>query len=185
MRNILSSLVAVLVGSTLIVMLLSLPQPAYPEPSGVVWFILLGSSTLQSTFSYILNPSVVFAYLVSWIVVGLIIGPFSNAGWNTIRSALWVGLIHAILALASLLLLNPAFWGAPSRNFDLLYQFTTSLFVSLLALPSALPTAMLIRRIRKKSDPPVPIKIETTCECGAVFKSKPMLCSECGRQLTD
>jgi hypothetical protein len=28
-----------------------------------------------------------------------------------------------------------------------------------------------------------PEKIETVCECGAVFKSRPMLCSECGRQL--
>jgi hypothetical protein len=185
MRNILSSLVAVVIGSIVIVILLDLTQPAYPEPFSLLWILLLGSSTLQSTFSFIFDPSVVFMYLVSWIVIGLIVGPFSKAGWNTLRSTLWVGLIHAILALASLLLLDPAFWGLPSRNFDLLYQFATSMIVALLALPSALPTALLIGRIQKQSDPPVPTKIETRCECGAVFKSKPMLCSECGRRLAD
>ncbi|MHA2024402.1 MAG: hypothetical protein ACW98U_00770 [Candidatus Thorarchaeota archaeon] len=185
MRNILSSILAVIAGAILIVLLLELAQPAYPEPFSLIWILLLGSSTLQNTFSFILNPSVMFLYLVSWIAIGLIIGPFSKAGWNTVRSTLWVGLILAILALASLLLLDPTFWGLPSRNFDLLYQFATSMFVSLIALPSALLTAMLTRKILKKSDPPVPTKIETICECGAVFKSKPMICAECGRRLTN
>ena len=176
---------AVVVGSIVIALLLNLAQPLYPEPFSVIWILLIGSSTLQTTFSFIFNPSVVSMYLVSWIVIGLIVGPFSKFGWNTLRSVIWVGLVHAIFALASLLLLDPVFWGLPSRNFDLLYQFATSMIVSLLALPSALPTAWLVRRIRKKSDPPVPTKIETICECGAVFKSKPMLCAECGRRLTD
>ena len=176
---------AVVVGSIVIALLLNLAQPLYPEPFSMIWILLIGSSTLQNTFSFILDTSVVSMYLVSWFVIGLIIGPFSKFGWNTIRSVMWVGLIHAIIALASLLLLDPAFWGLSSRNFDLLYQFATSMIVAILALPSALPTALLIRRIRKQSDPPIPTKIETKCECGAVYKSKPILCAECGRRLTD
>jgi hypothetical protein len=185
MRNVLSSIVAVVVGSNLIVWLLDIAQPAYPEPFSVIWMLLIGSSTLQSTFSFITDLNVVLAYLASWIVIGLIIGPFSKFGWNTIRSALWVGVIHAVIALASLLLLDSAFWELPSRNFDLLSQFVTSIIVGLLTLPSALPAAMIVGRIRKQTDPPIPDRIETVCECGAVFKSRPMLCSECGRNLAD
>jgi hypothetical protein len=185
MRNVLSSILAVIVGSTLIVWLTNLAQPAYPNPFDVIWTLLIGSSALQSTLSFLGNPNVVLSFLAVWIVIGLIIGPFSKFGWNTLRSVLWVGFIHAVFALVSLLLLNPGFWGLPSRNFDLLYQFITSVIVALLALPSALPIALLIERIRKQTDPPVPEKIETICVCGAVFKSRPMLCSECGRNLSD
>ncbi|MFW9768745.1 MAG: hypothetical protein ACFFF9_06725 [Candidatus Thorarchaeota archaeon] len=176
---------AVVVGSTLIVWLTNLTQPTYPEPFDVIWMLLIGSSTLQSTLSFITDVNNVLAFLASWIVIGVIIGPFSKFGWNTVRSVLWVGFIHAILSLASLLLLNPAFWEMSSRNFELLYQFATSMIVALLALPSALLSALLIKRIRTQTDPPIPVKIETICECGAVFKSRPMLCSECGRKLSD
>lgn len=172
----------------MITMILGLSQPPYPEPFSMIWFFLIGSSSLQSTFSNILDSSVVLMYMGSWVIIGLIIGPFSKAGWNTVRSAVWVGLIHAILALASLLLLDPSFWDItinPARNIELLYQFATSFLVALLALPSALLSAMIINRLRKQIDPPVPIKIETICECGAVFKSKPMLCSQCGKRLSD
>lgn len=186
MRNILSGLLAVLAGSYVLVLLLGLSQPLYPDPISMIWIILAGSSSLQSTFSFIFDPSVALAYITSWIVIGLIIGPFSKAGWNTVRSALWVGLIHAILALASLLLLEPTFWDIvinPNRNLALFYQFATSLIVALLTLPSAIPTALIVNKLGQQSEPPVPTKIETKCECGAVFQSKPMICSECGRRL--
>ncbi|MHA1949640.1 MAG: hypothetical protein ACXAAO_02775 [Candidatus Thorarchaeota archaeon] len=188
MRNVLSGLVAVAVGSTVITLMLGLSQPLYPEPFTIIWYLLLGSSTLQSTLTVLLDSNVVFTYLIAWVVIGLIIGPFSKAGWNTVRSVVWVGLIHAILALASLLLLNPLFWDVainPVRNIDLFYQFATSFIVALFALPTALPTAMIINRLKKQIDPPIPTKIETVCECGAVFKSKPILCSECGTRLSD
>lgn len=188
MRNILSGLFAVIVGSYAIVYLLGLAQPLYPEPFSMIWIVLAGSEMLQSTLSFILDSSVALGYVISWIVIGLIIGPFSKAGWNTIRSAMWVGLIQAILALASLLLLQPTFWDLvanPSRNIDLFYLFATSLIVALLTLPSALPTAFIVNRLRQQTEPPIPTMIETRCECGAVFKSKPMICSECGRRLLE
>lgn len=185
MRNFISGLIAVIIGSLVIVILLGLAQPAYPEPFNMIWFLLAGSSALQSTLFSTLTPTVVFLYIFSWIVIGFVIGPFSKPGWNTVRSALWVGLIHAVFALMSLLFLNPSFWDSVNRNLDLLSQFITSLILSLITLPSALPMALISSRIGRQAEPPVPTKIETICECGAVFKSKPLMCSECGKTLTN
>jgi len=181
MRNFVGGLLAVIIGSTFIVMLLDLAHPAYPDPYNTIWFILTGSSALQST--PLISLTVLGLYLLSWIVIGLIIGLFSKPGWNTLRSALWVGLIHAVFALISLLFLDPGFWDSASRNLDLLYQFTTSLLLSLLAIPSAIPIAMMVERLGRQAEPPIPSMIQTVCECGAVFKSNPMICSECGKTL--
>ncbi|MFW9807560.1 MAG: hypothetical protein ACFFFK_12600, partial [Candidatus Thorarchaeota archaeon] len=95
----------------------------------------------------------------------------------------WVGLIHAIIALISLVLLDAGFWERASRNFDLLYQFSISLILSMLALPSAIPIASVVEKLGREAEPPIPSIIQTVCECGAVFQSKPMICSECGRTL--
>ena len=183
MRNFVGSLVAVVIGSITIVVLLGLAQPAYPEPFGMIWFLLAGSSTLQSTLFNPLTPMLVILYIVSWIIIGLVIGPFSKPGWNTVRSALWVGLIHAIFALISKLFLEPGFWESANRNLDLLSLFITSIILSILTLPSAIPTAMIVERFGRQAEPPIPSKIETVCECGAVFKSNPIICSECGKTL--
>jgi hypothetical protein len=149
--------------------------------------ILEGSSTLVTTADVILTP-VFFSYLIIWIIIGLITGPFSKANWNTVRSTLWVGFILASFALASELLLNPGFWNLeinPDRNYELIIHFASSLIIALLSLPTALFSAYLVNRLGKQTELPVPTKIETVCECGAVFKSRPMLCSECGRRLID
>jgi hypothetical protein len=183
MRNFVGGLLAVIIGSTAIVMLIGLSQPAYPDPYSTIWFILVGSSALQSTVYS--SPTAFYMFLLSWIIVGLVIGPFSRPGWNTLRSALWVGLIHAVFALISLLFLDPSFWDSASRNFDLLYQFSTSLILSLLALPSAIPLATIVERVGRQAEPPIPTSIQTVCECGAVFKSNPMICSECGKTLNN
>ena len=183
MKNFVSGLLAVIIGSTVIVILLGIAQPAYPEPFSMVWFLLAGSSALQSTLFNPLAPMLVGLYISSWLIIGLVIGPFSKPGWNTVRSAIWVGLIHAVLALISLLFLDSEFWDSASRNFDLLSQFVTSLILSLLTLPSALPTALIVDRLGRQAESPIPSKIETICECGAIFKSNPLICSECGRTL--
>jgi len=183
MRNFVGGLVAVVIGSGVIVILLGLAQPAYPDPFNMIWFLLAGSSALQSTLFNPLTPMLVVLYIVSWVIIGLVIGPFSKPGWNTVRSALWVGLIHAVLALMSLLFLDSEFWDSASRNFDLLSQFVMSLILSVLTLPSALPIAMIVDRLGRQAEPLIPSKIETICECGAVFKSNPLICSECGRTL--
>lgn len=186
MRNFVGGLLAVIISSAVIVMLLGLTQPTYPEPYSLIWFILAGSSALQTTLLEPFTLMVFTLYILSWLVIGFIIGLFSKPGWNTVRSALWVGLILAIFALASELLLNPEFWNLeinPNRNIDLIAQFASSLILCLLALPTALPTAYTIMKLGQKAELPIPNKIETVCECGAVFKSNPLICSECGRTL--
>ncbi len=183
MRNFVGSLLAVIVGSAVIVMLLGLTQPTYPEPFNMIWFLLAGSSALQSTLFNPLTPMVAVLYILSWVIIGLVIGPFSKPGWNTIRSALWVGLIHAIFALMSKLFLELGFWGSANRNLDLLTLFATAIILSLLTLPSAIPAAMVVERLGRQAEPPIPSEIKTVCECGAVFKSNPIICSECGKTL--
>jgi hypothetical protein len=185
MRNSLGGFIGVLVGSVTIVMLLSIPNPEYSWPYSSLWYILSGSSALYSSFEGFLNPSTVMGYLLTWIIVGLAISPFSNKGWNTLRTALWGGLFLGILSLSSMMLLDANFWTSPSRNIELLYYFVISIFVSLCSLPSAVPTTFVIERIRKQSEEPIPEKIETICDCGAIFKSNPLICSECGKQLRE
>ncbi|MHA2042373.1 MAG: hypothetical protein ACW975_10975 [Candidatus Thorarchaeota archaeon] len=117
--------------------------------------------------------------------MGLVIAPFSKSGWNAVRSAVWTGVWVSIWALTSILLLNPAFWSDPNRNLDLLLLFTSTIISASLTLLSAYPISRIIRIARRERELPIPEKIETICECGAVFKSKPLVCSECGRTLSE
>ncbi|MGY5857916.1 MAG: hypothetical protein RTU63_01000 [Candidatus Thorarchaeota archaeon] len=185
MRNSLGGLIGILIGSVTIVILLSIPDTMYSWPYSSMWFILGGSSALKSSFDGFLNQSTILGYILTWVIVGLVISPFSKKGWNTLRTALWGGLILGILSLASVILLNADFWTSPTRNIDLLYHFVISILVSFCAIPSAIPTTIVIDRIRKQSEEPIPEKIETSCDCGAVFKSNPLICSECGKQLRE
>ena len=131
------------------------------------------------------NPTVSLGYILTWILIGVIIGLFSKKGWNTLRSSLWAGLILGILSLASVLLQDAGYWSSPTRNVDLLYHFISSIIVSLCMIPSAVPVTFIIERVSRQAEAPIPEKIESTCECGAVFKSNPLICSECGKPLRD
>ncbi len=185
MKNSLGGIIGVLMGAFVIVLLVGLANQGYSWPYSTIWIILSGSSALKSTIAGISNPSTIFGYILTWIVIGVVIAPFSKKGWNTLRSAIWVGIILGILSLSSVLLLNAEFWTSPTRNIDLVYHFVIAIIVSLFAIPSAVPTTMVIDRLQKQAEAPIPEKIETSCECGAVFKSNPLICSECGKQLRD
>jgi hypothetical protein len=185
MRNSLGGLIASLIGSVSIVALLNIQDPAFSWPYSPVWFILSGSSALLATLDNILNPELIIGYILTWIIIGLVISPFSKKGWNTLRTSLWAGFFLGMFSLVTLLLEHPEFWISSTRNLDLVYHFLTSIMVSLLALPSAIPVTMLKERIMKQAEDPIPDKIETSCECGAIFKSNPLICSECGRQLRE
>jgi len=185
MKNSLGGIIGVLIGAFVIVLLAGLTNQGYSWPYNTIWIVLSGSSALKSTITGISNPSTIFAYILTWIIIGGVIAPFSKKGWNTLRSAVWLGIIIGILSLSSVLLLNADYWTSPTRNIDLAYHFMTSIIVSLLAIPSAIPTTMIIDRFQKQAEAPIPEKIETSCECGAVFKSNPRICSECGKQLRD
>lgn len=185
MRNLAGGLLGIVVGSCSFVGLAGLlpPQPAYPEPFNMIWFILDGSWALQSTIQGLFNFPTAAAYLISWVIIGTIIAPFSRKGWNTLRSALWVGVFLTIFALISQLLRDPLFWDIalnPMRNYAIVYQSAISMVASLFVMITALPITAAIERMRGTAEPPIPVKIETVCQCGAVFKSNPLICSECG-----
>jgi hypothetical protein len=50
---------------------------------------------------------------------------------------------------------------------------------------SSIPAVRIISKFRKEKDLPPPERIETICQCGVVYKSRPLLCAECGRSLTN
>ena len=185
MRNLLGGLVSILVGSIVLVTLVNLPDPMYSWPYNLLWFFFSGSDALRLSIDGFFNPISSIGYILSWLVIGLIIGLFSKKGWNSIRSILWAGLILGILSLASVMLQDAGYWTSPTRNVDLLYHFIGSILISLCAIPSVVPVTIVTERIGRQAEEPIPEKIETTCECGAVFKSNPLICSECGKQLRD
>ncbi|MGY5881105.1 MAG: hypothetical protein RTV31_12695 [Candidatus Thorarchaeota archaeon] len=185
MRNLLGGIVGILVGSIVLVILVNLPDPMYSWPYNMIWFLLSGSDALRLSIDGFFNPIVSLGYILTWILIGMIIGIFSKKGWNTIRSTLWAALILGILSLASVLLLDAGYWTSSTRNIDLLYHFVGAVVVSLCSIPSAVPITLIIERVMKQAEEPIPEKIESTCECGAVFKSNPLICSECGKQLRD
>lgn len=188
MRNFLGGLIGIIIGSFSLVTLAGLnsSQPPLPDPFKALWFLLNGSWVFQSTLQELFNQSLVTSLLLSWLIIGIVISPFSRKGWNLLRSVLWVGVLLTIFALMFQILENPSFWDVnlnPTRNYDLLFQLVTSIVVCLFALPSAIPITIAIEKVQQTKDPPIPDKIETKCECGAVYKSIPLICSECGRTL--
>ncbi|MHA2003430.1 MAG: hypothetical protein ACW960_04915 [Candidatus Thorarchaeota archaeon] len=185
MRNMLGGLLAAFIGSLLLVYIFDLSQPAYPQEVIAIWALLVGSHSLSQSYTIFLDPFMLASYLLVWLIMGLVIAPFSKSGWNAVRSAVWTGVWVSIWALTSILLLNPAFWSDPNRNLDLLLLFTTTIIAASLTLLSAYPISRIIRIARRERELPIPEKIETICECGAVFKSKPLVCSECGRTLSE
>ncbi len=185
MRNLLGGLLGTLIGSWLLVFILNLSQPTYPQEVAALWVLLAGSYSLSQSYAALFNPLMVVAYVVVWLVIGLVLAPFSKSGWNAVRTTVWTGVWISIWALTSILLLNPTFWNDPSRNWDLLILFTSTIITANIALVTTYPVARIIKSARRERELPVPEKIETICECGAVFKSKPLVCSECGRMISE
>jgi len=183
MRNLLGGLIGSIVGAWFLVMLLAVEPVPYPIPFDSIWILLAGCQNLQQTVPHLLDPDTTVGFLVTWIVIGAVIAPFSKSYWNAVRTSVWTGVMIGVLSLSSILVLDPAFWTSPSRNWDLVVLFGTSIIVGLLSLIAALPSVRLIDLALRETERPPPEAIQAVCECGAVFKSRPLLCSECGRRL--
>lgn len=185
LRNIFGGLVGALVGSSMIVILLVSPPTEYPSPFGLFWMIFSGSDSLLASTTGLLNSTTWILYVIAWIAIGLVTAPFARSEWNAVRTALWVGVFISAFAVSSALLLDPSLWTVDrdARNIYLVLQFASGIVHSLLSLVSSIPLATLLQKARRESDAPPPIKIETICQCGAVFKSAPLMCAECGRPL--
>ena len=185
MRNIIGGLVGALLGSSVIVILLALPPTEHPSPFNLFWIVFSGSDSLLASATGLLSSTTWILYVMVWIAIGLVTAPFAKSEWNAVRTALWVGVFISIFAVSSALLLDPSLWtlDRDARNVYLALQFASGIGYSLLSLVSAIPLAILLQKARRKADVPPPIKIETICECGAIFKSAPLMCAECGRVL--
>ncbi|NOR38886.1 MAG: hypothetical protein GQ580_04785 [Candidatus Thorarchaeota archaeon] len=185
MRNIFGGLVGALVGSSMIAILLALPPTEYPSQFGLFWIIFSGSDSLLASAAGLLSSTTWMLYVMAWIAIGLVTAPFAKSEWNAMRTALWVGVFISAFAVSSTFLLDPSFWtiDRDARNIYLVLQFASGIAHSLLSLISSIPLATLLQKARRESDAPPPIKIETVCQCGAVFKSAPLMCAECGRSL--
>ncbi|MFW9849002.1 MAG: hypothetical protein ACFFF4_07665 [Candidatus Thorarchaeota archaeon] len=182
MRNILGGITGGIVGSLLASMFM-LPIPNFPEPFNYLGFLFYGSEILSNTAEGIVSLSFVIEFLIMWLAIGFIISFFSENGLNVIRTALWLGVVIATFSVAGILLTNPSFWVSPERNGLLLIRYLQVILFSFLTLISAVPMVIMRKKLSKNQVVVAPEKIETTCECGAVFKSKPMICAQCGRTL--
>ncbi|MHA2603293.1 MAG: hypothetical protein AM324_014320 [Candidatus Thorarchaeota archaeon SMTZ1-83] len=183
-RNLLGGLIGSVVGAGVLAILLAPHPVAYPSPFDNIWVLLVGCENLQQSVPHLLDPNTAGSFLASWLVIGVVVAPFSKSYWNAVRTSVWVGVVIGIVSLSSILIVNPAFWTSATRNWDLVVLFSTSIIVGLLSLVAALPLVKLISLAQSETKLPPPESILTTCECGAVFKSRPLLCSECGRQLS-
>ncbi|MGQ4910855.1 MAG: hypothetical protein ACP6KW_01675 [Candidatus Thorarchaeota archaeon] len=183
MKNLIGGILGVTAGAVMLVYLTGAVDPGYMPPYDWGWIIIFGGNMLYLSLDGLLNPGTVWVYIFTWFIMGLIASAFSQRGWNTVRTAIWVGMVQGLLRLGHVLLTDSGFWASPDRNLQLVVLFSSSVLLALLIVPVAHPLAILRERIRRKAEPPIPSSIETVCECGAVFKSNPLICSECGRRL--
>ncbi len=183
MKNITGGVVAAVAACFIIYVLSGMPAASYPQPYDTITSLLVGGTSLSQTISDLSGLSTTILRLVAWGVLGLIIVPFSKPGWNLVRSCIWAGVAVATIALASTMLLHPESWDSPDRNLSLLVLFLSSIASAQISLLTAVPGAALVARLTAERQAPLPKLIETVCECGARFKSNPLICSECGRVL--
>jgi hypothetical protein len=185
MRNLFGAIIGFLVGTLLVVYFVSLSPNVYPQPFDVIWFLLDGAHQLELTYSSFFTPGQGIVVLGIWIIIGAISSPFSKNETNTVRTSFWIGIIVGTFSVASLLLNDPGLWDSPERNLVLILDYIQAILSSFVSLISAIPLVWIRKKFLREKDLVPPTKIETVCECGAVFKSKPMICAECGQSLVD
>lgn len=179
MRNFGGALAAALVGAYLTDVWVS----GIRGSTDVLTRILRGGEYLlsvQGVVDHVLNP---LTHLPTWLLMGVIAGVVAKRGWNSVRSSLWLGAVLSALAIAALLISNPSLWDSPERNTTLFLVFAQGILLSQVSLVTILPTSIAVEVLTRGGTVPPPESILTRCECGAVFKSRPLICSECGREL--
>ncbi len=178
MRNSVGGVIAALLGAW------TLANAIGTASSGdLIETVLSGASSLSATISSINEYTATVWRLMTWGLMGIAEGLFSKRGWNSVRTTCWAGVTIASLSLISTLIREPQFWNSPDRNMSILILFVLTLIAAQTSLILSIPTASLAERLKTARVPPVPEKIEAICACGARFKSRPRICSECGRTL--
>jgi hypothetical protein len=184
MRNLAGGVLGALVGTLLAPVLLAEPVTAYPPPFDGISWILSGGALLQRSFDFFVQTDTAIPLLIIWLIIGVVMAPFATSKWNAFRTSIWSGVLIAVLALASVLLGDASFWESASRNLILLVNFSISIIAAQTSVLASLPIIEAIMRFQGRGQPQQVKEIRTVCQCGAEFKSIPLICSECGRRLT-
>ncbi len=183
MKNFVSALAATLSATVIMYLMRELEIAQYADVPDPIAYVLSSGSTLVAVEQGLAPINSIIVFFPIWIAMGAVMGPLSKPGWNTVRSTIWLGTILGILSISSILYVTPVFWYLPERNLQLFTIFASSILLAQVTLITALPSALVIERLRLQSEPPIPDTVETVCACGAVYKSKPLICSACGRPL--
>ena len=186
MRNFLGGAIGFLIGLVLSNILLATSIPAFPQSVQSIVPILVGAQLLHPT-SVVNNYELLPPYIIIWLIIGIFSGLFATSKWNTLRTSLWTSILVVLLSLITMFILDPTLWTANQlqRNWGIILHSIAGLGVIPVTLPTAIPVYSIIRRIRTEAEQPQPEKIETRCTCGAVYRSNPLICSECGRTLRE
>ena len=182
MRNLFGGIIGCILGINYFILVTQSLQMTWPNFIGPVYFLLEGAFYLNL---YVI-PSTIedfFQWFLAWVIVGIVIAIFSKSISNSIRTVLWSAVSLFLLLIAGVFIQNSSFWQSADRNFFLLLWFVRSVLTSMIALCSSSPLLFVKGKVSKGKEIPPPAKIETICSCGAVYKSKPLICAECGRTL--
>ncbi len=185
MKNLGGAIIAIFTVTFIMTFVYDISTAEYGDLPQFITVLLASASNLVITGNGTIIPDSVILYLPVWLVAGIVMGPLSNPGWNTVRSTLWYGTILSILDTASILVIDPLFWNLPTRNLQLVIIFASGLLFAQMGLISAIPMAALVQKMRTASEAPIPERIVSTCTCGAVYKSRPMICAACGKPLEE
>ncbi len=181
MRNLLGGIIGGIVGSVYIWYAMQGPKLDWPAPYDTIGFLFEGSSILvlySETGAIDLG-----IWFSGWAIAGIAIALFSTSKADSIRTMLWSGGCVFILLIVGVFILDPAYWNSTDRNLFLLIWLVRSVLTAPVALVSAIPLIVLRKKLVHEEETAPPEKIETSCVCGAIFKSKPLMCAECGRQM--
>ena len=186
MRNFLGGAVGFLIGVALSLLLLATSTPEFPQSVEILVPILVGAQLLHPTV-VANNFELLPMYVIIWLIIGIFSGLSATSKWNTFRTSLWVSIFVVLFSLLSIFILDPTLWTADQlqRNWGIILHFIAGLCVIPLTMPTAIPVYMIINKIQAEAEQPQPEKIETRCICGAVFRSNPLICSDCGRILRE
>ncbi len=182
MKNLIGGIVCAIVGTEVIALLVNSQQYSW---SGIIpqFATILEGAFLLAIYGKLGLEFYAIQFITAWCIIGVVAAGFSDSKANSIRTLMWNGVAISLLVISGIMIQGPGFWQSSDRNLTILLSFVRCVAISLLALVTAVPISHALEISRRAGEAEAPEKIETVCECGAVYKSNPMICAECGRRL--
>jgi len=182
MKNLIGGIVCAILGTEIVALLVNSQQYSWPGITPQLATILEGAFLL-AIYGKLGLEFYAVQFIIAWCIIGAIAAGFSDSKANSIRTLMWNGVAISLLVISGVMIQDPAFWQSTARNLTILLDFVRCVTVSLFALVTAVPISHALEIRRRVGEAEAPEKIETVCVCGAVYKSNPMICAECGRKL--